>query len=529
MIAPPLRPEPASSLKRARLPAVGAVLGAAVAVFGAVWAADLFLAGAEPAAQGGSSWELLLSFDAQAVEEAVAGLSQVIVAVLGIAITVVSIVLQLSATRYTPRVADMFFRDPKNLAMLGFFVVACLDAVWVSVAVGSRFVPRGTIALTVALVTGSLLLLVPYFAYVFDFLDPERVIQRLADQVLDAALGRRAQARGDVAGRQAAAASGLEHLGAVAVNAAAQKDKVIAAGAIGAVRRLVVEYLPVKRRAPESWFVVTGPLHDDPDFTALAAESLAEIERDGTWLEWKAMRHLRTAFAEALAHLPDLAHVVAIDTRLVGQAALGLGARPVLGLVLKFFNTFLRTALNTRDVRASYNVFNEYRQLAERALEAGQDELVLEIGRHFKYYGQTAHAAGLGFVLETAAYDLSLLCERAFDGRAACHDRLLATFLEVDKEPETTAEERALRGVRKAQVKLATHYLVQGAEGAARAIFEDLRQESPARLASIRQELAGITTRDFWEVTDRGVNFDYLDPRRKAALDRFFGWFPGAA
>ena len=31
--------------------------------------------------------------------------------------------------------------------------------------------------------------------------------------------------------------------------------------------------------------------------------------------------------------------------------------------------------------------------------------------------------------------------------RAACHDRLLAIFLEIDKEPETQAEERALRGV----------------------------------------------------------------------------------
>jgi len=56
-------------------------------------------------------------------------LAQIIVAVLGIAITVVSIVVQLAATRYTPRIADMFFRDKTNLAIIGFFVVACLNAV----------------------------------------------------------------------------------------------------------------------------------------------------------------------------------------------------------------------------------------------------------------------------------------------------------------------------------------------------------------------------------------------------------------
>jgi len=67
------------------------------------------------------------------------------VAVLGIAITVVSIVVQLAATRYTPRIADMFFRDRTNLAIIGFFVVACLNAVWVTLSVSSNYVPRITI------------------------------------------------------------------------------------------------------------------------------------------------------------------------------------------------------------------------------------------------------------------------------------------------------------------------------------------------------------------------------------------------
>ena len=42
-----------------------------------------------------------------------------IAAVLGIAITVVSIVVQLAATRYTSRVADLFFRDKINLGRDG--------------------------------------------------------------------------------------------------------------------------------------------------------------------------------------------------------------------------------------------------------------------------------------------------------------------------------------------------------------------------------------------------------------------------
>ncbi len=132
---------------------------------------------------------------------------------------------------------------------------------------------------------------------------------------------------------------------------------------------------------------------------------------------------------------------------------------------------------------------------------------------------------GLGFVTETAAYDLCDLCEAALDAGAACHDRLLAIFLEIDKEAETPADERALRGVRKAQVKLATCYLVRGVEPHARAIFDDMAHESPERLRSIRDEMLSISSKDFWEVVDRGTNFDYLDDARKARLREFFGWF----
>ena len=79
--------------------------------------------------------------------------------------------------------------------------------------------------------------------------------------------------------------------------------------------------------------------------------------------------------------------------------------------------------------------------------------------------------------------------------------------------------------MRKAQVKLATYYLVRDNEAMARKIFEDMRNEKPERLRSIRDELANVTSKDFWEVIDRGTNFDYLTPDRKATLKTFFGWF----
>jgi hypothetical protein len=303
---------------------------------------------------------------------------------------------------------------------------------------------------------------------------------------------------------------------------------VIASGAIMALRRVAVAYLAHKRGLERSWFEIGAGLRGNPDFVAMAKDSVEELARGEIWLEWKAMRQLAEVFTEALKNMPEMAHVVAIEIRYIGEAALAASERGVLAMTVKFMNTFLRAALNARDVRSAYNVLNQYRQLAEsmmRAPPAGLTATLEEIAGYFKYYAQLARGMGLGFVTETVAYDLCGLCETASDLGAPCHDRLLAVFLDIDKEPETTADEKALRGVRKAQAKLATHYLVRGAEARARAIFHDMALESTDRLRSIRDEMLAITSKDFWEVVDRGANFDYLDDARKQKLREFFGWF----
>jgi len=327
----------------------------------------------------------------------------------------------------------------------------------------------------------------------------------------------------------------MEQLTDIAINALAQKDKVIASGAIAALRRTLVAYLPAKRDLPQAWFAIGPGLRENPDFVALAKDSVADLADRRIWLEWKALRQLRAIFSEAVANLPEMAPVVAIETRYAGEAALGAGERNVLGLVVKFMNTFLRAALNTREIRSAYNVLNQYRQLAESMMraqaQAGLDSTaaLCEIGGHFRYYAQLARRMGLGFVTETAAYDLCDLCEVALDVGAPCHDRLLEIFLEFDKEPETPADERALRGVRKAQAKLASFYLLRSQAAHARAIYDDMAQETPERLRSIRDEMLAVTSKQFWEVVDRGTNFDYLDDARKEKLREFFAQFEALA
>jgi hypothetical protein len=522
----------ASARKRGPALILGLLAAFAITVFVAFWLLDYFVVDAAHRGPNGPLSQLF-DYDVETMQNALGTLAQVIAAVLGIAITVVSIVVQLAANRYSSRVTDMFFRDKTNLAVMGFFVVACTMALWVTFGVGKVFVPQATITVALVMATASLLLLVPYFAYVFDFLDPEKVIARIGAQTLESAAPHRHKAAAPASAerRQEQVVHGMEQLAGIAMNALAQKEKTIASDATAALLTVLVDYQPEKAALPAAWFGLSRTLRAHPDFVALAGDSLDELARERTWLEWMGLRQIREVFSEALDTMPEMTHVVAIDTRYVGEAALDARDREVLTLVLKFMNTYLRSALNARDVRTCYNVLHQYRQLAEAMLRVppgavGWISGVLEdVATYFKYYAQLGHNQGLGFVTETAAYDLCALCELASDQVAPCHDRLLSTFLEIDKEAENVAEEKALRGVRKAQAKLASFYLLRGQTAYARAIYEDMAQETPERLRSIRDEMLAVTSKQFWEIIDRGVNFDYLDEARKEKLRVFFSQF----
>jgi hypothetical protein len=296
--------------------------------------------------------------------------------------------------------------------------------------------------------------------------------------------------------------------------------------AVDALGKLARDYLSIKSRMPEDWFAMTPVIAENPDFVSMQGEVLRGIERDRCWFEMKILRQYQMLYGETLNKMRDINYLIAINTRKLAENGIEKGEERTSSLAVKFFNTYLRATINGRDVRTAYNVLNQYRLLAETALREGRYDIAIEAARRFQYYGQLGFARGLPFVLETTAYDLCTLNEIAFDLNALCQQELLAVFLEVDKEAEEGHEfEASLRGVRKAQVKLATYYLTQGAEDLARAIYEDMKGELPARLASIREELAGITSKEFWEVSDRGGNFDYLDPERRAVLPNFFSWF----
>jgi hypothetical protein len=474
--------------------------------------------------QGIHVW--LARLDASSALETLSNAAEVVAAVLAIAITVVAIVVELAANRYTHRITQLFVREPVNVVVMGFFVLTTIQCLWVSAAVDdvhgeAALLPFGGVAISMAMVTLCLLILLPYFAYVFAFLHPLNVVSRIRSHAF--AVIRRG-ARRHRPGQRAEVVSGIEELEDVALNAMEHRDRGISMASVDALGQLVHEYQPLRQAFPDDWFRIDGSLARDPDFVSMAPVVLEEILEQRIWFEMKVLRQFHTLFVESVNRMRDVSYLIALDTRRIAAAALR-DHLELFDLAIRFFNSYLRAAINAKDPRTAYYVLHQYRQLAEEALEVRDAERVVTVAEHLRFYGQLAYAGNLPFLLEAVAYELALLTEEAITRDHPESDALLDLFLQVDKESESPTQETSLRGVRRAQVQFATFLLLRGDVARAKRVYEDMERERPERLASIRDELLAEQRSQYWEVTDRGVNFAYLPPDRRAKLPEFFAWF----
>lgn len=478
--------------------------------------------------------QALFSQDVEQARNTLGGLGEVMAAVLGLALTVSSIVVQLAATRFTPHITNLFFRARTNLMVIGFFVTSSVFVLWVNFSVGETYLPRVGVFFSMLLMTTSLLLLFPYFAYVFDFLDPEKIVGRIMNDGIEATLPEGKHEGVGIERRQQLAIQGVEHLANIGLNALQQKDKGIASSAVDSLCAFGISYGENKPKLPAAWNAIPGWNRQSPDFVSLSDQAIEDLRERTTWLEWKILRQYQMLFGEALGQIKDTCYLVAIDTRRLGEAAGRRGDLDALDLAIKFFNTYLRATINASDIRTAYNILHQYRQLGEFVLAhgnmAGNAELedrARQIAKFMRYYSTVAYGRGMAFITEVIAHDVGSMCDLAFQLRARTHDDLLKIFLTVDEHAETEEQEKTLRGVRRAQVKLATTYLLQGDKRHVETIQEDMRGEPIARLRSIWNELEALKDREFWEVNDRGTNFDYLTPRQKKQLPVFFSSFEG--
>jgi len=494
----------------------------ALVAFAGFYLLDYWLTGGTGSAADGALQNYFF-FEPDKITDAVPALAGMMAAVLGIVITVVSIIVQLSSDRYTG-VAQMFLRDRINVGVMVYFVIACVCGVWLSMSIRDAFVPRVALIAMMGATTIGLVMMLPYFAYVFWFLEPSNIIDRIRRDGVRTVNRVTEQDDDALSDTQVTTVSAMEELSDITSNSISGKDKIIASRAVDALKDFALEYLEIKPKIRDKWFSIGNALAENPDFVAMDPESLTDLEHRRTWVEWKVLRQYLGIYNEAKTAMPDINYLIAIDTRYIGQAAGEKNDQQLMELVFRYMNSYLRSTLNARAVRTAYNVLNQYRLLVESMLRQGHEEIALEGVRKMNYYGQVSYNLQISFVTETAAYDISALCELAHSIGSGCQDAMLESFLELDQPLRVKKQEQALLGVRKAQVKLAAYYLAAGEEEKARLIADDMKEEPTERLLTIRHQLEQTKSKDFWEIIDRGRNFEYMPAKQRACMGTFFEW-----
>src|SRR5688572_19568518 len=148
---------------------------------------------------------------------------EIVAAVLANALTVVSIIVELASNRYTHRVTELFVSEPINFFVMSLFVLTAVQSLWVTMSIDTGFIPYVSVGVTMVLLTICLLMLLPFFALVFAFLHPIRIVDRICAHTLQVIA--RPSRRQTLLARKREAIRGVEQLADVAVNAMEHRDK----------------------------------------------------------------------------------------------------------------------------------------------------------------------------------------------------------------------------------------------------------------------------------------------------------------
>jgi uncharacterized membrane protein len=213
---------------------------------------------------------------------------EIVAAVLAIALTVVSIIVELASNRYTHRVTELFVSEPINFLVMSFFVLTAVQSLWVTMTIDTtrgpgEFIPYFSVGVTMVMLTICLLILLPYFAFVFAFLNPIQIVDRICAHTLQVIA--RPSRRQALMLRKREAIRGVEQLADVAVNAMEHRDKGVSMASVHALKQLLIDYQTVRQGLPDAWFCLEDELVRNPDFVSMDEQVLAEVATRRAWFE----------------------------------------------------------------------------------------------------------------------------------------------------------------------------------------------------------------------------------------------------
>ncbi len=479
------------------------VLGAAVmlALLVAGLLLDVFSAG---------RWPLLTEFNVNEARHFNNLLGRGLSQLLGVTFTTVAIAVPLTANMYSLKFLEFFIKDPVNAAALTLVVFANLSNMWAGYALKDNFVPVIQFNLDFWLVLVCCALLFPYLYYIFRFLHPNTLLDRLEAEII-ADLHAATRPRARLRTQRRRVAEGIEHIANIAIRSVDRSDRNTAIESVFTLKRVARTYWEIKPNLPPAWFEADPHL-----FLGFFSSAMLEMTASRTWVEMKLLSQMRQVMSAAIPRMHDLTSMVARSLRKMGAEEGGQYQPAVVELVMQHFNTFIRMALNRKDTRAVFSVLDQYRTFAE-ALNGHYPAQTVAVAKYLAYYGRVAREAKLDFIVEAVAYDLGLLVQQAWQHASVNRQPLLDCFVQYDPHAK-----KPLPGVKKAQAILASYFLLAGFPEPAALLRQNLSALEPEFLAALRDTLLGEQPEKYWEASERRANLDYVPEPQRAKLQEFF-------
>ena len=424
-----------------------------------------------------------------------------------IAIVIVVVVLgvQLTADRYSPRIIDIFIRDRINGLVLALFLGSIIFTIWVSASIKHDYVPYFLVYSAIGLAILDFVFLLPYVRYMFQVMRGETIVAGIRRHAA-LEIGRAISAPQHQAIHRHRVRESLSQFADIALGSIQEGDTEVALSAIHAIRGLVCnDYIPVKEKLPKHWFTVS---HED--MPGASDQTIVQVDRTHTWLEHVVLATFVDLVGETPAFRKEIIHAIAITTRDIGRRAITHGDRDLEELVVRFFNTYFRAALNQRAPTFAYAVMNEYRRLAVD-VSGERPDLSLRVAEHLLRYGRSFDAAGMPFIIGTAAEDVAELIiglskhdlDRALILTELLSDNLVSLAAGSDGVSVT--------GVLKACVKLGLWAIAEEQTNVLNRMSTGLTSIDPDLVERSLDRMEMTTERVFWEVSDRVVAYDWVE------------------
>jgi Predicted membrane protein (DUF2254) len=441
----------------------------------------------------------------RALASSFAGAYNTLIALL---LTFISLAIPITANLYTPKLIEIFIRDRINLFVLCSCAILAAHNLFAFSLSFDQWTGQLPFAIAVAGAIFGWLLLLPYYFYVVSFIDPLTIIKRVSHSLLlefDAA----AAHKYSVAVSQQRVNQKITNLGSVLLRAAERADRDVTFDAIKTHMLVLARVRDVKARLPAEFFTVSNDL-----LVGLSGDATDILSEARTWMEHRIAIQLVLAFKSVLGKMPDGVSAMAQAVKNAAHEESCRRNDAVFDLLVRVLNCFMREAIKKKENASVFNVVYTYKALVRRLL-SDRPEQAPRLVRHLRFYAEYARVQGLPFIYELVSYELGELTERAFERKVAPARELLDAMLAFGGVEQSA-------GLVKSRAILAGYFLERGLTQELERVEASLRNVTPAVLEKAKSGILSVQDRMFWELNDRGLNFDFVEPQRRTRVAEVF-------